>query len=358
MNIFLTGATGFLGEYLLQQLLARGHRVWALYRNEAKKEKTEQFLARQDLFPHPGLNWVKGDVIALDQSWPLWEKELPSLEKVNHILHNAASLRFKSNAEGEPRRTNLEGSKALWRLTRQRPMQVHLISTAYVCGLIPEGTLYEVNHPRGQFASAYDESKWEAEQIWTGQATILRPGVIVGDSRTGRCSSFTGWYIIAKGGYLMDQFLKAAPEYDRQDLQIQVPMNPQATLNLIPVDYVAEAVVRLIENPAHFNRIFHLTHPQPPTHEWSHQVLCRRFQLGGIRFVDPGQTVSKPNDPIKQMIWDQVHRMYAYFNNNPAFDRRHTDQALPDLPLPTINETLINKLLDYAIAQDWGQKKG
>jgi nucleoside-diphosphate-sugar epimerase len=358
MNIFLTGATGFLGQYLLQQLLQRGHQVWALYRNESKKEKTEQILNQEGVDTLSRLNWIKGDVVTLDQSWPEWEKALPSLRKADHILHNAASLRFKLNAEGEPRRTNLESAKALWRFTRKRPLQVHLISTAYVCGLIPAGTIYEVNHPRGQFASAYDESKWEAEQIWAGQATILRPGVIVGNSRTGRCSSFTGWYIIAKGGYLMDQFLKAAPDYDRQDLQIQVPMDPRATLNLVPVDYVAEAAVRLIEDPGNHNRIFHLTHPRPPTHEWSHQVLCRRFQLGGIRFVGPGQAVSKPDDPIKQMIWDQVRRMYAYFNNNPFFDRSQTDRALSDLTVPEINETLINKLLDYAISQDWGQKKG
>ncbi len=75
-------------------------------------------------------------------------------------------------------------------------MKVHIVSTAYVCGLILGQTMKEVNHPRGDFVNVYEESKWESEQIWAGNATFLRPGVIVGDSETGRCTSFSGWYIL------------------------------------------------------------------------------------------------------------------------------------------------------------------
>jgi nucleoside-diphosphate-sugar epimerase len=358
MNLFLTGATGFLGEYLLFHLLKRNHTVWALYRKASKRKEAEQFLFSLGLDPAvPHLHWLKGDVVEVSERWPEWEKNQPGLKKVDHILHSAASLRFRLNSQGEPRRTNLEGAKVLWRLTRQRPWQVHLISTAFVCGLIPEGTVFEVNHPPGQFVNAYDESKWEAEQVWSGQATILRPGVIVGDSQTGRCTSFTGWYIIAKGGYLMDQFLKFAPAYDRHDLRINVPLNPKATLNLVTVDYVAEAAVRLIENPVNHNRIFHLTHPHPPTHQWSHHVLCHRFDLGGIRFTDPATSISEDDDLLNRLIWNQTRRMYSYFSNNPTFDRTNTDRALPDLPVPIINESLTNKLLDYAISRNWGPRK-
>lgn len=228
MNVFLTGATGFLGEYLLAELLERGHRVWALYRNESNRGKTDRFLSGLGLDPGgPRLHWLKGDVVEADRQWERWEQELPSLKEVDHILHSAASLRFRLNSSGEPRRTNLGGARALWDLTRRRPMRVHLVSTAYVCGLTPGGPVYEVTHPRGTFANAYEESKWEAEQLWAGNATILRPGVIIGDSRTGRCTSFTGWYIIAKGGYLMDQFLNFSSAYDRRNLQIDVPWIPR-----------------------------------------------------------------------------------------------------------------------------------
>ena len=358
MNVFLTGATGFLGEYLLAELLERGHRVWALYRNESNRGKTDRFLSGLGLDPGgPRLHWLKGDVVEADRQWERWEQELPSLKEVDHILHSAASLRFRLNSSGEPRRTNLGGARALWDLTRRRPMRVHLVSTAYVCGLTPGGPVYEVTHPRGTFANAYEESKWEAEQLWAGNATILRPGVIIGDSRTGRCTSFTGWYIIAKGGYLMDQFLNFSSAYDRRNLQIDVPLDPEATLNLIPVDYVAGAAVRLIENPANHNRVFHLTHPHPPTHRWSHAVMCGRFDLGGIRFNGIGTSLSPPEDPLILMVWNQTRKVYTYFSSNPTFDRTNTDRALPQLAPPVIDEAFVNKLLDYAIARDWGQRE-
>jgi hypothetical protein len=113
----------------------------------------------------------------------------------------------------------------------------------------------------------------------------------------------------------------------------------------------------LIENPVNHNQIFHLTHPNPPTHQWSHEVMCRRFNLGGIRFAGSGASLSEPGDPLRQMVRNQTQKMHAYFSNNPTFDRTSIDRALPHLRVPIIDEALINRLLDYAIAQDWGQSE-
>ena len=70
--------------------------------------------------------------------------------------------------------------------------------------------MMEVNHPRGDFVNVYEESKWEAEQLWMGEATILRPSIIVGDSETGRCCSFGGWYILFQAVHLLDRLLRDA----------------------------------------------------------------------------------------------------------------------------------------------------
>ena len=354
MNIFLTGATGFLGRYLLRELLARGHRVWALFRDIQRRDRTVAFLYNHGLSRVlDTLQWIEGDILDIDRTWRQWEKENPGLKEVDQLLHSAASLRFTANSAGEPQRSNVGGARALSSLAAIRPLQVHLVSTAYVCGLVTNGVVREVNHPRGNFVNIYEQSKWEAEQIWAGRATILRPGVIVGEYSSGHASSFTGWYMIAKGGYLLDQFLKLNPALDRRRLNIQIPINPGATLNLLPVDYVAAAMVSILENPINHNRIFHLTHANPPTHAFSHQVICRRFELGGIEFIDPGIPLKEPDDPIRKMIWNQTRRMHAYFTNNPVFDREHTNRALPDMTIPPIDEAYINRLLDYAISRDW-----
>jgi thioester reductase-like protein len=150
------------------------------------------------------LHWFKGEVLEAEDQWDNWCRECEGLDEVDTLLHSAASTRLHMDESGEPLKTNLGGAKVLRRLVDRKPMNVHLISTAYVCGFTQGQMMMEVNHPRGDFVNVYEESKWEAEQIWMGDATILRPSIIVGDSETGRCGSFGGWYILFQAVHLLD----------------------------------------------------------------------------------------------------------------------------------------------------------
>lgn len=355
MKVLLTGGTGFLGEYLLADLLDRGHSVWALYRSESRKLDTVRFLSSLGL-PRSAesLRWFKGEILDADEQWENWCREYEGLEEVDTLLHNAASTRLYMDETGEPLRTNLGSAKALRKLVERKPMKVHIISTAYVCGMVQGETLMEVNHPRGDFVDVYEESKWEAEQLWVGDATLLRPSVIVGHSETGRCTSFSGWYILFQAVHLLDRLMSDSPEGRRSDLQLNVPADPQATANIITVDYVAKAAISIIENPANHKKIFHLTNPNPPTHEFTLDYVCRRFDFGGLHFVGAGASFTKPRNRIERMVWRQMQTILFHFSNNPVFDRRNTDRALPDLKMPPITEELVDKLIDYAIERDWG----
>lgn len=355
MKVFLTGGTGFLGEYLLAELLDRGHTVWALYRNESRKLDTLRFLGSRNL-PRSAdsLHWCRGDILDTDRRWDTWCRECESLEEVDTLLHSAASTRLHLDEFGEPIKTNLGSAQALRNLVERKPMKVHMISTAYVCGLVQGETVFEVNHPRGDFVNVYEESKWEAEQIWNGEATLLRPSIIVGDSDTGRCTSFSGWYILVQAAHLMDRLMRETPLSDRLNLNLNIPADPKGTTNLIPVDYVAEAAVRLIENPAHHRKIFHLTHPAPPRHDWSLDFVSRRFNLGGLNFAGPGAPFTQPRNQIERMVWRQMQTILFHFANNPVFDRTNIDASGIDVEVPPISEDYLNKLIDYAIEQDWG----
>lgn len=356
MNVLLTGGTGFLGEYLLAELLDRGHSVWALYRSEPRKLDTVRFLGSLGL-PRSAesLRWFKGEILEADEQWDNWRREYEGLEDVDTLLHNAASTRLHMDETGEPLKTNLGSAKVLRRLVERKPMKVHIVSTAYVSGLVQGKVLMEVNHPRGDFVNVYEESKWEAEQLWAGEATFLRPSIIVGHSETGRCTSFTGWYILFQAVHLLDRLMTDAAEGNpRTDLQINVPADPKATTNIIPVDYVAKAAVRVIENPENHNKIFHLTHPAPPTHEYTLDYVCRRFNFGGLHFVGAGAPFTQPRNRIERMVWRQMQTILFHFSNNPVFDRTNIDRALLDLKVPQITEELVDKLIDYAIERDWG----
>ncbi len=356
MNVLLTGGTGFLGEYLLAELLSRGHTVWALYRNESRRLDTVRFLSSLGL-PHSAgsLHWFKGEILDIDDKWEAWCQAYPGLEEVDSFIHSAASTRLHLDEKGEPLRTNVGSARALRRLVERKPLKAHLVSTAYVCGFTPGGMVYEVNHAQGDFVNVYEESKWEAEQVWLNEATMLRPGIIVGSSDTGRCTSFTGWYILFQAVYLMDRLMNGAPESYRKDLQINIPAEPSGTVNIVPVDYVAQAAVRIIEDPGNNKGIFHLTHPDPPTHGWTLDYVCRRFDLGGLNFAGQGAPFTQPRNRIERMVWRQMQAILFHFSNNPTFDRTNVDAATPGLPVPPITETFVELLLDYAIQADWGQ---
>ena len=356
MTVFLTGGTGFLGQYLLAELLQRGRRVCALYRNERKRQRTEHFLKNLSIPGGSGLlRWLQGDILQIHSEWEDWCRKTPLLKEADTILHSAASLRFFENDSGEPYKTNVKGAEALYRLVSRTPMKLYLMSTAFVCGLVPEGTVYERIHPQGDFVNDYEKSKWQAERILSDKATILRPGIIVGHSQTGSADSFTGWYKIVKILHMLDQSFGGNANESRYHLGINIPSDPSATVNIVPVDYVAKAAVQLIEDPVNHGNIFHLTHRAPPTMEWNLRVLCERFRLGGLTFSGPQAEVAQPATSLHQMIHQQALPMLTYFSNNPTFDRTHTDMALPNLPVPDITSDLVNRLIDYAVSKNWGQ---
>lgn len=356
MNVLMTGATGFLGEYLLSELLERGHSVWAIYRNEARRLDTIRFLSGMGLPRNAdSLHWVRGDVLELDNLWDDLCRQHPGIEQVDTLLHCAASTRFHMDRYGEPLRTNLGSSKVLSRLVARIPVQVHIISTAYVCGRVQDAIVREVNHPRGDFVNVYEESKWEAEQIWHGRATLLRPSIIVGHSQTTRCNAFTGWYILFQAIHLFERLIRQAGDVNRQRLNINVPADPNAGTNIIPVDHVARAAVELIESSDNHNKIFHLSHPNPPSHQWTLDYICNRFNLGGIQFSEPGAPIFEPRNALERMAWRQMKTIFSHFSNNPLFDRTNTDRALPNLRVPPVTADMVSRLVDYAVDRNWGE---
>ena len=356
MNVLLTGATGFLGEYLLAELLERGHTVWGLYRSDSRMLDTVRFLSSLGLPRHAGdLRWLKGDVLEADVHWKSWLHSHPGLSGTDTLLHCAASTQLHMDGHGEPLRTNLGSAQSLKRLAQIHPLRTHLISTAYVCGKIRQGVVREELHPRGDFVNVYEESKWESEALWAGEATLLRPSVIVGDSVTGRCTSFSGWYVLMQSLQLLSRLLGEKSDGGSFNLNLRLPVEASATLNLVPVDYVAAAAARLIEDPANHRGVFHLTHPNPPSHRLTWDFVGKKFGVTGLEFAGADADQPTPRDDQEQLVFRQMQAIFSYLGNNPIFSRTFTDRALPCLKPPEVDEASMNRWVDYATAQDWGQ---
>jgi thioester reductase-like protein len=203
-KILLTGATGFLGAYLLRELLDRTEaQICCLVR--ADNEQAARFRLRQNLIDY-GL-WRDQDapriyLVLGDLGRPLLglgEDRFAALASdVDVVYHNGAWLNFVHPYQGL-KSVNVDGTREVLRLACQsRAKPVHYVSTAGVF----YGAAYDgrsigeaepLDHPDG-LELGYLQSKWVAEQlVWEAAqrglaVSVYRPGWIFGDSRSGRAN--------------------------------------------------------------------------------------------------------------------------------------------------------------------------
>ncbi len=260
--VLLTGATGNLGPWIARKLLATHDLQLVALVRAGDREEARRRLARAwsdwpELVAAIGsrVDAVPGDVTLPDLG--LDADTYGTLRRqLSRVIHAAADLRLDAPLE-EARRTNVDGTRRVLELARAVQAdhgldRLGVVSTAYVCGRrqgeIPEDELSGADG----FENVYERTKYEAETLVREAmsdlpVSIFRPGMIVGDSETGTISTFNTVYP------LLRRYLTAS-------LPV-VPVRRAARLNLVPVDLVADAVVRLTFDPLASGKTFHLTTP-------------------------------------------------------------------------------------------------
>lgn len=260
--VLLTGATGNLGPWIARKLLvSHDLQVVALVRardrEEARRRLARAWWEWPDLIAAVGLRVlaVPGDVTLPDLG--LDPETYDTLRRqLSRIIHAAADLRLDASLE-EARRTNVEGTRRVLEIARAVHAdhgleRLAVVSTAYVCGL-RQGEIDEDNLAEDPgFANVYEQTKHEAEALVRDAmpdlpVSIFRPGMIVDDSQSGTISTFNTIHPLLR-------------RYLTGSLPI-VPVRRGARLNIIPVDTVADAVVRLAFDPLAAGKTFHLTTP-------------------------------------------------------------------------------------------------
>jgi thioester reductase-like protein len=241
--VFLTGATGVIGSELVAQLLQQPDReIYALMRAaspshlETRRRELLGFCAA-DVTAGQRLHAVAGDIskthLGLD------EDLIRNLtDRVTRIIHCAGNVRLNQDLDAA-RRNAVEPARLILDLARRCPRleKIDVVSTIGVCGtmrgLIPERQLTE---PRA-FRNNYEASKAEAEELYYDSMeegiplTVHRPSMVVGHSRTGRVRQFQVFYHLC-------EFLSG-----RRSFGLVVDPG-QTTLDLVPVDWVAETILR------------------------------------------------------------------------------------------------------------------
>jgi thioester reductase-like protein len=330
MSVLLTGFPGFIGARLLPRL------------RELSPEETfvclvqERFLdvARRELdaigarlpaaggrlsaavgdITHPGLALSADDAARL-------RRELTAAYHLAAVYDLAVSRELGM-------RVNVEGTRnVLAFLAEAKHLErLHYVSTAYVAGSAT-GVFHESDLDVGQgFKNHYEETKFlaEVEVVRSGVlAAVYRPSVVVGDSRTGETGKFDGPYFT----------LTAMEKVPSPGVFVRIGSG-QNPVNLVPVDFVVEALARLSTGRGMARNTYHLTDPHPlPVIEV--ERLFARALGKSFAYVPVPRRLAKAVfglGPVRRHFGMPV-QILDYFDHPLRFDTTEASRALSALGL-------------------------
>ena len=254
----VTGATGFLGSELTKRLLQRDDaEVHVLVRSGSQGRLATKMRS------WPGAERVQ--VVTGDLTMPGLGIDPADVERltgrVDHIVHLAALYDITTDDETNDA-INIGGTRSVVELANLLDAGcIHHVSSVAVAGDHP-GTFTEAMFDEGQhLPSPYHRTKFEAERIVREEAKVpwrvYRPAIIVGDSRTGEIDKIDGPYYL----FPAIRRLSSLPSF------LRIPAPDVGCTNVVPVDYVADAMDHIIHQPGLDEQAFFLVNPHAqPVH--------------------------------------------------------------------------------------------
>jgi thioester reductase-like protein len=268
-GVLLTGATGLVGQAVLPRLLAHDPDIVVFCVIRAPDAATLD-ARRADLLARSGVGaddahrvvGVAGDVERDDLGIAAADDVAA---QVDVVVHAAANTRFGLPID-EARNVNTAAARRVAEFALAADAaggcrRLHHISTAYVAGDAEGVVAVPPLDPIGGFRNTYEQTKWEAEQEIRAVAdripvTITRPSIVVGDSRTGATPHFRVLYEPMKWVYFHSRSDGASFSDKRGNV---LPCRPDVRLDVVPVDYVADAVVALTQSDGAIGGTHHVS---------------------------------------------------------------------------------------------------
>lgn len=357
-HVFLTGATGFLGAYLLRDLLEMtSASIHCLVRATCLEEggtKLRRNLETYGLWKESYQTRI--EVCVGDLSRPLLGLSPDDFDwlaaTADVIYHNGARLDLTQSYFGL-KAENVFGTQEVLRLASQgRAKSVHYVSTVSVFdpGNLPAERLIREDDeidPSADLQDGYSQSKWVAERLvqLAGRrglpVSIYRPGAVSGDSQTGAWKTDDFVCRMIKGCILLGK----------------VP-DSGILLDLVPVDYVSRALVTLSLQRRSFGKTFHLVNPCPrPLEEFVELVRLRGYPLDTVseqqwraEVVATAQCDSThPLTPLLPLLEGDDEAESDPGVSGARFDCQHVLDGLKDTTVvcPPVDAALIGTYFQY-----------
>lgn len=363
--LLLTGATGFIGQYLLRRFLLRDVPIVVVVRGDstdsararvdAVVEGFEREEGRSLARPICFTGDITREMLGLDEFAVEWFEG-----NCGRVLHNAASIRFHApngDRTKDPWLSNRDGTRHVLDLCRATGIEeFHHVSTAYVSGKRIRETFYENQLDCGQeFVNDYQASKLEAETAireasFLKSKTFYRPALVVGDSRNGFTTApdFGLYYYIQFNVEIMKRLRKPG-----DDSPITIPFRLRFTgnerRNIVTVDWVADMIVHILTHPEYHNQTYHLTPQRASSSRDIIQALQDYFNYSGIEFIGTKEIPASEQTDIERFFYDFVTTFESYWEDEPVFDRTNTDRVSDGIVTPPIDQACLHRLIDFAV---------
>jgi thioester reductase-like protein len=350
-EVFLTGATGFLGAFLLRDLMrSTTATIHCLVRADSAGQALERIRSNMqwyriwDAVDPARLRIVLGDLA--QPGLGLAPDAFDALARTVDVVYHAGATVHWLRPYSDLKAANVSGTQEVLRLAaRHRTVPVHYVSTVGVfAGPGQTGApraVDEVTGPPEALPTGYVQSKWVAEQmieLARGRGvpvSVYRVDVVSGDRDSGACQTRDFVWLSLKG------LLQAGA----------VPSGVSGDIHAVAVDYVSAAVLALSRQPQSLGQTFHLSNQNSLDYaEFVRYLRTLGYPLEEVPwqtwqeriFADPANPLHPLLAAFEAMVFDS-DRFY------PAFDTSATDTALAGtgVTCPAIDEELVAKYVEF-----------
>jgi thioester reductase-like protein len=359
MNLFLTGATGFLGGELLITLSKRNDikKIYCLVRakseEEANKRLKHVFDLHNDIYQPEKIIPILANL--LDDDLKVKLSAYKELDDINLIVHSAANTSFSKNCDDQVKKVNINGLEHVltWAKELKNLETFCYIGTATICGKDNKDKIIKEEESPNTLAHhlvTYTYTKMMGEMMldkFLPQEKILvvRPSIIMGDSVNAIPRSSVILWTLAAFNYLR-----------------LIPVNKHSKIDIIPVDYAANAITELLFVKNRSYSVYHVSagvdsatdselccqkiesyFPDKPSHAFVQRKVANnmRFWAKG-RMEDIGDLANYPNhlDYWESILTEKGRLRILFAGLEPYFDFIELGQVfdntrlLQDITLP------------------------
>jgi nucleoside-diphosphate-sugar epimerase len=316
-TIFLTGFPGFIAGRLVRRLAREGGRFLLLVQpNFVERAQQElAIVASEHGRSISDFALLPGDITAPNLGMSSADLEIARAEST--LLFHLAAIYDLAVARETGLRINLEGTRNVNEFARLLPhlRNYHYVSTCYVAGKRTGRILEtELQHGAG-FRNHYEETKYLAELEVEAlkselPVTIHRPAVVCGDSHSGETAKYDGIY------YLINYLLKWPAVLSAFNIG-----NNDVSLNLVPVDFVVEAIATLARDPLAVGKTIQLADPEPLTTRELFNTIARSMTGRESRVTLPASVIQTSLMlPLAPKITGLPHSGVPYFFLKQTYD--------------------------------------